>query len=373
VAHSGIALRQGRSGGRASSLVGVRCLSCRCPCCCSNGIWPACLLTHPSNASSSGPFEVIDMCAALDIEPIITLAYDLNDPMDWADLVEYCFGDKSTAWGRRRIADGHPDVYNVSVFELVSSSGSSAVTPCYGCVSGVYYKTDMLAYSTKQSTAALSIALRAMCLTYYLIRCVLCFRNLARDYAQGNEQQNPFFVEQVAAMEARAKSLGPHVPKLYYMFPAGNHNFDTPQSRAQAKAAALPIERLMPDVHVGASGAVEAAAALFEQAGPAFPMSAINCETNAGSHDLLRALNEAADLMDWMNSPTAITDRLYARTASFCTGGSSQFDSWDQVRSIRIHAWCLLELRMSRPGPHIDCHRLGVTRSFRASASSSPT
>ena len=28
------------------------------------------------------------MCAALDIEPIITLAYDLNDPMDWADLVE---------------------------------------------------------------------------------------------------------------------------------------------------------------------------------------------------------------------------------------------------------------------------------------------
>ncbi len=28
------------------------------------------------------------MCAALDIEPIITLAYDLNDPLDWADLVE---------------------------------------------------------------------------------------------------------------------------------------------------------------------------------------------------------------------------------------------------------------------------------------------
>jgi hypothetical protein len=39
-------------------------------------------------ARASGPFEVIDMCAALDIEPIITLAYDLNDPLDWADLVE---------------------------------------------------------------------------------------------------------------------------------------------------------------------------------------------------------------------------------------------------------------------------------------------
>lgn len=45
---------------------------------CSISFRPAC----------SGPFEVIDMCAALDIEPIITLAYDLNDPLDWADLVE---------------------------------------------------------------------------------------------------------------------------------------------------------------------------------------------------------------------------------------------------------------------------------------------
>ena len=51
---------------------------------------------------------------------------------------------------------------------------------------------------------------------------------------------------------------------------------------------------------------------------------------NAGSHDLLRALNEAADLIDWFTADTATTDRLYARTASFCTGGSSQFDSWDQ-------------------------------------------
>eukprot|EP01043_Picozoa_sp_COSAG02_P009065 COSAG02_NODE_302_length_25234_cov_43.365307_5_plen_132_part_00 len=107
------------------------------------------------------------------------------------------------------------------------------------------------------------------------------------------------FVEQVAAMEERAKTLGPHVPKLHYMFPAGNSNLDTPEAQAKAKAAGLPIERLMPDVHVGASGAVEAAAALFAKAGPAFPMSAINCETNAGSHDLLRALNEAADLIDW--------------------------------------------------------------------------
>ena len=70
-------------------------------------------------------------------------------------------------------------------------------------------------------------------------------------YAElGNEQNNPMFVEQVAAMEERAKALGPHVPKLHYMFPAENHNFDTPAARDKAKAAGLPIERLMPDVYM---------------------------------------------------------------------------------------------------------------------------
>ena len=167
-------------------------------------------------------------------------------------------------------------------------------------------------------------------------------------------------------MEQRAKFLTEKgkgdVPPLYYMYPAGNHNFDTPQARSKATEAGLPIERLMPDVHVGAGGAVAAAAKLFAEAGPSFPMSAINvrttlslcgpvetshrivglllpfrrlalalqCETNAGTHDLLRALNEAADLITWFNADTTTTDRLYARTASFCTGGSAQFDTWDQ-------------------------------------------
>ena len=38
--------------------------------------------------SGWGPFEVIDMCNALGIEPIVTLAYDLNSALDFADLVE---------------------------------------------------------------------------------------------------------------------------------------------------------------------------------------------------------------------------------------------------------------------------------------------
>ena len=65
------------------------------------------------------PLSPTCRCNALDIEPIITLAYDANDAMDWADLVEYAWGDaQTTGWGRRRAADGHPHVYNVTTFEL---------------------------------------------------------------------------------------------------------------------------------------------------------------------------------------------------------------------------------------------------------------
>ena len=97
-----------------------------------------------------GPFEFAELGEALDIEPVITLAYDSNDAVDFADLVEYCFGDATTSWGARRIADGHSAVYNITTFEL------------------------------------------------------------------GNEQVNPFFVDQVIAMEARAAAVG--APPLRYMY-----------------------------------------------------------------------------------------------------------------------------------------------------------
>jgi len=220
-----------------------------------------------SELAGWGPFEVIDMCAALDIEPIITLAYDVNDAGDWADLVEYAFGDPTTTWGFRRHADGHPSAYNVSVFEL------------------------------------------------------------------GNEQYNPDFVDQVAAMEARAAQLNAAkkntVPPLHYMFPS-NAGLSAADAH-RAMDLKLPISRIMPDIHVGAKGAVEAAATLFAHpVVPGFAQSAINCETNAGSHDLKRALDEATDLIDWFTADTNVTDRLYARTASFCSGTAAHFDSWPQ-------------------------------------------
>jgi len=70
---------------------------------------------------SWGLFEFIDMCMAARIKPIVTLAYDLNAADDWADLVEFMYGDNTTTWGARRIADGHPQIYDLQTMECVRS------------------------------------------------------------------------------------------------------------------------------------------------------------------------------------------------------------------------------------------------------------
>jgi hypothetical protein len=219
-----------------------------------------------------GPFEVVDMCNALDITPVITLAYDTNDAFDWADLVEYAWGDATnTTWGKRRADDGHPEVYNITAFEL------------------------------------------------------------------GNEQYNPNFVDQVIAMEAKVKQLSASqprdpVPPLQYIFPS-NGGLST-DDMAAAIAAKLPIAQIMPDIHVGPAGAVEKARDHFKNADAhSFMDSAINMETNAGTHHLKRGLQEAADLIDFFTADYATTSRIFGRTASFCSGSVNQYDSWDQGMS----------------------------------------
>ena len=60
---------------------------------------------------------MIDMCNALDIEPVITTT-ETSTPDEFADLVEYCWGNNTTLMGKKRILDGHPAPYRVKYFEL---------------------------------------------------------------------------------------------------------------------------------------------------------------------------------------------------------------------------------------------------------------
>ena len=41
-----------------------------------------------------------------------------DSPQDYADLVEYCWGDNSTEWGKLRHEDGHPAEYELSRVEI---------------------------------------------------------------------------------------------------------------------------------------------------------------------------------------------------------------------------------------------------------------
>jgi hypothetical protein len=140
----------------------------------------------------------------------------------------------------------------------------------------------------------------------------------------GNEEYNADFVSQVQAMETKAKSLG---KTLYYMFPTNQGLNSSDQSKATS--AGLPINRLMPDIHVTGGGAVETAEADFN-ASPNFQQSAINCETNAGIHTHQRAMQESQDLMDWFNVVSPVEPRLRGRTASFCMERSGHYDNFDQ-------------------------------------------
>ena len=56
-----------------------------------------------------------------------------------------------------------------------------------------------------------------------------------------------------------------------------------PVAASKIVSAGIAPQRVMPDIHVRAGGAVEVAEADFA-ANPAFLQSAINCETNARTH-----------------------------------------------------------------------------------------
>ena len=77
--------------------------------------------------SGWGPFEMIDLCNALDIEPIVSLTR-IQSPSDMADFVEYLHGDGTTPMGKQRAADGHPAKYEGYWFEL----GNEQTVPLFG-------------------------------------------------------------------------------------------------------------------------------------------------------------------------------------------------------------------------------------------------
>ena len=78
-------------------------------------------------------------------------------------------------------------------------------------------------------------------------------------YQLGNEQYNDQFVEQVAAIEARAKKIGISA-ELQYIFPQNMGMNATDSARAEALGLG---DRLLTDIHDGSGGGVRIAEKVF--------------------------------------------------------------------------------------------------------------
>lgn len=62
-------------------------------------------------------FEVLELCEAADAVCAVTISCR-ETPSDMADFVEYVYGNSSTTWGMRRVADGRVDPYKPFTIEV---------------------------------------------------------------------------------------------------------------------------------------------------------------------------------------------------------------------------------------------------------------
>ena len=140
----------------------------------------------------------------------------------------------------------------------------------------------------------------------------------------GNEQENPDFVAQVTAIEARRAMPGVNAPAITFMYPT-NGGVSKSQADALSALPGFDVARIAPDCHVGGGGGVGCAVGDFD-AMPDFLQSAINVETNAAISDANRMIMEASDLQAWFNVSASLQQRLRARATSFCLERSGHYD-----------------------------------------------
>ncbi len=100
-------------------------------------------LWNDVDVNSYGTDEFMQMCEMTGSEPLIVVnagvldntcgvaipkklepAQYLQDALDW---MEYCNGDVSTTWGAERAANGHPDPYNVTYWEIDNETWSAGI------------------------------------------------------------------------------------------------------------------------------------------------------------------------------------------------------------------------------------------------------
>ena len=92
--------------------------------------YPADWLKTSSSSRGWGMFELVDMCNALGILPIVDMRLT-ETTADMADLVDYLYGDASTVWGAKRILSGQCDNSVPLPPPVYPSISSRTVLSCY--------------------------------------------------------------------------------------------------------------------------------------------------------------------------------------------------------------------------------------------------
>jgi hypothetical protein len=69
-------------------------------------------------SNSFGTDEYIKFCREIEAEPLICVNFGSSTPYDAANWVEYCNGDTSTEYGKKRVINGNIDPYNVKYWEI---------------------------------------------------------------------------------------------------------------------------------------------------------------------------------------------------------------------------------------------------------------
>jgi len=134
----------------------------------------------------------------------------------------------------------------------------------------------------------------------------------------GNEEDNPWFVDQVRIMEERANSLGQSGEFHYYLSNGFEGMFPNATLTEQARSLGLQ-DRLVWDVHVNDPHKgwrpVMSLVDQFLSTSSYDTWGIMNLETNYGDHTVKRMLMEALDLNQFLSYSNP---RLKGRTASFC-------------------------------------------------------
>ena len=66
----------------------------------------------------AGTHEFLEFCRLTDCEPLVVVNYGGGTPEEAAAWVHYCNDPPDTEWGRRRTANGHPEPFHVTYWEI---------------------------------------------------------------------------------------------------------------------------------------------------------------------------------------------------------------------------------------------------------------